>query len=79
MTSMTAHRFGLLDRGLIRVGMAADLLLFDDDFEDRASYEDPTLSPTQIYGLWINGEMVVDQNGSIVGGDTNPQKPGAVL
>lgn len=78
MTSMTAQRFGILDRGLIRTGMAADLVLFDDSFEDGASYEDPTKLPTQIHGVWISGEMVVDQNGMIIGGDS-PIKPGIVL
>ncbi|ODN04545.1 D-aminoacylase [Orchesella cincta] len=79
MTSMTAHRFGILNRGIIRNGMAADLVMFDDSFEDGATFEDPTKAPTQIHGVWINGEMVVDQNGLIIGGNSNPRKPGTVL
>ncbi|CAL8123727.1 unnamed protein product [Orchesella dallaii] len=79
MTSMTAHRFGVLNRGIIRNGMAADLVMFDDNFEDGATFEDPTKEPTQIHGVWINGEMVVDQNGMIIGGNSNPLKPGIVL
>lgn len=78
MTSMTAQRFGILNRGLIRNGMAADLVLFDDNFEDGASYEDPTKLPTQVFGVWVNGELVVDMDGMIVGGD-KPGKPGLVL
>lgn len=78
MTSLTAHRFGVYDRGLIRVGQKADLVVFDDTFEDLASYEDPVKLPTQLFGVWVNGEMVVDSDGIIVGGD-QPRKPGRVV
>jgi N-acyl-D-amino-acid deacylase len=46
MTGMTAQRFGLKDRGLLREGFAADLVLFDADLlADRADYGGPCLPP----------------------------------
>ncbi len=59
MTSMAAQRFGLADRGLVRPGMAADLVLFDDAISDRATFEQSMQLPSGISGLWVNGGAVV--------------------
>jgi N-acyl-D-amino-acid deacylase len=59
MTSAPAQRFGLHDRGVIRVGLAADLVLFDSGIEDRATFDDPTQLSVGVEGLWVGGEAVL--------------------
>ena len=61
MTGMPATKFGLVDRGAIRPGSAADLVLFDPlHIDDVATYDDPRRHPTGIAGVWVNGTRVVD-------------------
>ncbi len=60
MTGRTAAVFGLADRGVIRAGAAADLVLFDpDEVIDRATYDDPQQTSAGFLGVWVNGERVV--------------------
>lgn len=59
MTSVAAQRFSLLDRGVVRPRMAADLVLFSDDIADRATFERSTEMATGISHLWVNGRAVV--------------------
>lgn len=60
MTGMCAERFGFVDRGAIRPGAFADLVLFDPDtIIDTGTYTDPTSVPEGILGVWVNGERVV--------------------
>ena len=48
MTSLPAQRLGLLDRGLLRPGMAADVVCFDPEtVRDTATYEDPRQPPSR--------------------------------
>jgi N-acyl-D-aspartate/D-glutamate deacylase len=64
MTGMTADRFGLVDRGYVRVGMAADLVLFDPArIADRARYDDPEHPAAGIVGVWVNGVATLDRAG----------------
>lgn len=64
MTGLAADRFGLHDRGYVREGMAADLVLFDPArITDRATYDDPTAPAEGILGVWVNGLWTVDDNG----------------
>lgn len=59
MTSMPAARLGLKDRGAIRVGMKADLVLFDPaTVIDRATFEQPRLRADGIHHVFVNGERV---------------------
>jgi N-acyl-D-amino-acid deacylase len=58
MTAATAGRFGLGDRGLIRAGMAADLVVFDETVCDRATFAEPTLSPEGIRDVMVAGTLV---------------------
>lgn len=61
MTSLPALRLGFTDRGLVRPGMAADLVCFDPDAViDRATYEDPRRTPDGIPFVIVNGVPVVD-------------------
>jgi N-acyl-D-amino-acid deacylase len=61
MTGLTAQRFGLRDRGLLREGAAADLVLFDAErLADRADYGKPTTPAAGIAAVWVNGELALD-------------------
>jgi N-acyl-D-amino-acid deacylase len=60
MTSLPASRFGLVDRGAIRPGMKADLVLFDPDaIGDEVTYAGPVKAPRGIHSVWVNGVRVV--------------------
>jgi N-acyl-D-amino-acid deacylase len=60
MTGLTAQRFGLKDRGLLREGLAADLVLFDADrLADRADYGEPCLPAAGLQAVWVNGELAL--------------------
>jgi len=60
MTGMSARRFGLVDRGELRVGAFADLVLFDPArIADVATYADPHHPPVGIARVFVNGREVV--------------------
>ena len=60
MTGMSAQRFGLADRGLLRVGAFADVVLFDPaTIADVATYADPHHPPAGIARVFVNGTEVV--------------------
>lgn len=59
MTAFPAARFGLWDRGLIRPGAAADLVLFDPDaVRDTATFADPHRYSAGIDWVMVRGRMV---------------------
>lgn len=56
MTGLTAGRFGLQGRGLLREGYAADLVLFDaEKVRDTATYEHPIRAAEGISAVFVNG------------------------
>lgn len=60
MTSLPAQTFGFRDRGLIREGFAADLVIFDENtIMDQATFEKPHQFPTGISYVIVNGETVL--------------------
>ena len=74
MTSWPATRMRLADRGVIREGAWADVTIFDlESLDDRATYDEPTRSPTGIEWVLVNGVVVLEQ------GKHTGAKPGHVL
>jgi len=61
MTSLPAQKFGLKDRGLIKEGMAADIVIFDENtIQDNATFDAPHQFATGIPYVIVNGEVVVE-------------------
>lgn len=57
MTGHTAEVFGLVDRGVIRAGAFADMVLFDPaTVRDASTYAEPTKPADGILETWINGQ-----------------------
>ena len=74
ITSMPAERLGLRDRGRIRAGAYADIVVFDAAaLEDRSSFLMPRRHPAGIEHVWVNGVPVVSS------GKRNDEQPGRVL
>ncbi|RWX81897.1 D-aminoacylase [Neorhizobium lilium] len=73
MTSVAAQRFALVDRGLLRPGLAADLVLFEDAITDRATFENSRELPSGITHVWVNGIAVIAE------GRQTGARPGALL
>ena len=71
MTGLPAARLGFSERGILREGAWADLVIFDaNTVRDRATHTAPRQRPEGIHYVLINGEPVVDQGrytGKIVG------------
>ncbi len=62
MTSLSAAKLGIRDRGLLRAGNFADLTLFDPErVIDHATYEKPFQYPDGIPYVIVNGKVVIDQ------------------
>ena len=58
MTAMPAQRFGLAERGIIRSGYFADLVLFDPEkIIDTATFADPIRPAKGILSVWVNGML----------------------
>ena len=61
MTSFPAQRLGLPDRGILRDGFKADIVIFNaDTVKTRATREDPHHYPVGIDYVIVNGEVVID-------------------
>ncbi|MDA1256538.1 MAG: D-aminoacylase [Chloroflexi bacterium] len=74
MTGMPAKRLGLSDRGVLREGAIADIVVFDPaTVADNATFQDPHRYPTGIPQVIVNGEFVV-RDGRHTGA-----RPGRVL
>lgn len=74
VTSLAAARAGLRDRGIIRSGMKADVVVFDpDEIRDRSTYEDPHHFSVGIDHVIVNGAPVL-RDGTMTG-----KLPGRVL
>ena len=66
MTGLSAARFRLKDRGVIRTGAFADLTLVDmTTLEDVATYSDPCKASPGIHLVVVNG-VISYQNGKVI-------------
>lgn len=60
MTSAVADRLGLRDRGLLRAGCFADVVIFAPDIiADRATFTDPHRLSVGVRDVWVNGVRVL--------------------
>jgi N-acyl-D-amino-acid deacylase len=74
MTSLPAEQFRFANRGLVRAGYAADLVVFDPArVADTATFEKPHAYPTGIPYVLVNGVVVVKN------GQQTDERPGQVL
>ncbi len=74
LSGNTARRFGLKDRGLLREGMAADVIVFDaDTVDDRSTFDDGTVLAEGMAHVVVNGECVLR------GGARTEARPGRGL
>ncbi len=74
MSGFPAERFRLHDRGRIRQGLAADIVVFDPEtVADKSTWFDPLQSPVGVNWVFVNGVAVV-KDGNVTG-----QLPGKVL
>jgi len=74
MTLLPAQQLNQRERGLVRAGMFADLVVFDAErIQDMATYTDPHRYSVGIVHLLVNGAPVI-RNGALTG-----EKPGRVL
>jgi N-acyl-D-amino-acid deacylase len=73
-TGLAAQIVGLKDRGYVREGFKADIVVFDyDDITSPATIMEPDLYPDGIEYVMVNGRFTVD------GGELTGALPGAVL
>ena len=67
MTGLPARRFGFLERGLVKEGYYADLVVFDaNTVADKATFEDPKQQSMGIDLVMVNG-VVAFQDGHLTG------------
>lgn len=74
MTSATANRLSIPDRGLLKEGFYADMVVFDPaTIGDRATYEQPHQLSTGVIDVFVNGVAVV-RDSKVTGA-----KPGRIV
>lgn len=74
MTGLAAEQYGISQRGLLREGYHADLVLFDPaTVTDVATFSAPVQASQGIHTVWVNGKPVWD------GERTSAHRPGHVL
>ena len=74
MTSHPAQRVGLKDRGILKEGFSADIVVFDPEkIIDKATFDRPAQFPEGIEKVLVNGQVVVDS------AELTKARPGKVL
>lgn len=74
MTSLPAQAMRFYERGVLKTGKCADIVIFDlEEVQDKATFEDPHQYPKGIHWIIVNGKLVVDE------GEWTGVSPGKVL
>jgi len=74
MSSYPAQRIGLTDRGMLRVGMKADLAILDPEaVRDVSTFEQPHQYAQGVSTVFVNGQVVFEN------GKMTAARPGRVL
>jgi N-acyl-D-amino-acid deacylase len=74
ITMLPARTFGIQDRGVLKKGAFADIVLLQyQKIRDRATFDEPFLKPEGIHAVMVNGKAVVWD------GETTLHRPGNVL
>jgi len=74
MTSLAASRTGLMDRGILRAGMMADIAVFDPEtIKDVATYSDSLRNSVGVRFVFVNGRPVLWD------GKITEERPGRIL
>ena len=74
ITSLPARRMGIWDRGILRPGAYADVVVFDPEhIQDTATYENPRQYPLGIATVLVNGRIVLQE------GKRTAERPGRPL
>ncbi len=74
MTGLTAEKFGLKDRGVIKKGAFADMTLFNaETVNEAATFAQPVAPSIGISSVWVNGKPVWEEN------KPSGERPGRVL
>ena len=74
MSGLPATRLKMLDRGLLRPGMKADIVVFDEaSVADKAEFAKPHPYAVGFRNVGVNGKPV------IAGGEVTKERPGRVL
>jgi N-acyl-D-amino-acid deacylase len=74
MSGFPAERFRIKDRGMLKEGLAADVVVFDPGtVADRSTWDEPRLEPVGIDSVLVNGKLVIDH------GKPTGEIPGKVL
>lgn len=74
MTSLAASRVGIMDRGILRPGMMADITVFDPGaIKDMATYTDSLHYSVGVRDVFVNGHLVV------LNGKITDERPGRAL
>ncbi len=74
MTSLPAQRFGLNDRGLLREGMAADIVIFDENtVTDQSTFDKPHQYSLGFSYVLVNGKITLEE------GRHNGTRAGTIL
>ncbi len=74
MTSLPASRAGIMDRGILRPGMLADVTVFDPaTIKDLATYKDPLCYSVGVKHVFVNGRPV------LLNGKITDERPGRAL